>query len=384
MKYIKTYEKVTHPIDVGDYVILYLPEFFYYVQDFVGKNIGKLIEYRPGYDSPYVIQFEKKDCDECCKKLNINFIENTKEEIGFQEMCYMKYHLQSKIKFIKILEAGHPFQKKNIIFHSKNKKDCEEYFIKHKEHLEKMKGLHIEEDPYGEEMWDDENVNETYDFKFTGDEYGKYFDKPLIGHKYEFFNKDNLRFLVYFRLVSRDKKIYEQDYGTYTNGYWDRFVELGTFDAIGITKTIVEITLDFIRKFEPNQIISQYLPTEKEKEKFGDFFSDIWRNKPNKRSLLNKTFMENAIPEDYTYELKGSVSYITKIGFREINENLNIDPYNEEIWEDEFEYKAGDKLLCLEPIYSSTGLHCLFHKENIRSNKSRQFIQLDLDKKQLE
>ena len=159
-----------------------------------------------------------------------------------------------------------------------------------------------------------EFINEKYDFEFTGNEYGIYFDKPLIGYNYEFSNKDN-KFLVYFRISDANQKIYVKDYYVYTEYGWESFIELNTYDAIGITKTIVEIILNFIKRFDPNQIIIEHIPTKKEEEKFGNMLHDIWREKHNKRSLLSKMYIEESLPIDYFYELKGSTSYITKDGF---------------------------------------------------------------------
>ena len=86
----------------------------------------------------------------------------------------------------------------------------------------------------------DEFVNEKYEFKFVGNEYSIH---------YEFTNKDDLKFMVYFNMCSEKQKIYVMDYGVYIDDVWERFIELNTYDAINITKTVVKIILEFINRF---------------------------------------------------------------------------------------------------------------------------------------
>lgn len=122
---------------VGDYVVLYLPEYLEYVQKFVNAHVGRIMEIRTGYDSPYVVRFKEKDFDDCITELFWN------DENYFY-----------KKNFIKKLKNGYPFRKHDVVFHADSEKEAEKYLETHRERLERIKSAHSDVDPLGEEIWD--------------------------------------------------------------------------------------------------------------------------------------------------------------------------------------------------------------------------------------
>lgn len=129
---------------------------------------------------------------------------------------------------------------------------------------------------------------------------------PFIenGTRYNFTNKDGLHFQVDF--FNQGNERYVRCYKTIEHGE----SELNTNDAFEILSTVSNITLDFIKKYHPYMILIKHNDTKKERELNYEPFS-------NKRALANKRFLERIIPDNYTYELKGSSSIITK------KENIN-------------------------------------------------------------
>lgn len=156
-------------------------------------------------------------------------------------------------------------------------------------------------------------INEKYDFKLEDN-----------GHriKYYFTNKDGIDFEVYF-----DEKIsneYAREYRIVSKKIGS-FEEINTGDSIGILKTITNITLDFIKNFNPKSIKIWHIPTKKERkvlrDKEIDHDYDYWLKTPTKRAIINKRFLERDLPSNYEYKLKGMMSVITKKGF--VNEKYS-------------------------------------------------------------
>lgn len=131
---------------------------------------------------------------------------------------------------------------------------------------------------------------------------------------YEFENIDGVRFKVMFIENHKEKnKNYTREYRI-ING--SPFSELNSGDAIGILKTVTNITLDFIKKYEPYSITIEHIPTREEYKKHMKNPEMV-----TKRAIANKRFLERDLPSNYNYELKGMVSKIIKKDF--LNENTN-------------------------------------------------------------
>ena len=166
-----------------------------------------------------------------------------------------------------------------------------------------------------------EFISESYEFK-------EYKDGSKTRIKYEFQNKDNLRFIVSFV----PKKLFgtltvnvpsSGIGGTFYREYIvdsdeDSFVgyygEINTNDAMGIIRTVSNITVDFINKYKPDKIEIEHIPSRKEIEKYkseGDFKE--FKNIENQRAKINRKYLEPIIPNGYIYKLDGMISTISKI-----------------------------------------------------------------------
>jgi hypothetical protein len=117
---------------------------------------------------------------------------------------------------------------------------------------------------------------------------------------YNFTNKNGYDFEVIFYNLGDNN--WEREYSTNQG-----LAVLNANDAYNILETITNITLDFIERYEPNNITIFHI--KKNKEESGD------PRKPSKRALINKKYLEPAINklDDYYYKLLGSTSYISKI-----------------------------------------------------------------------
>jgi len=116
---------------------------------------------------------------------------------------------------------------------------------------------------------------------------------------YHFTNKNGYDFEVIFYNLGDNN--WEREYST-SKG----LAVLNANDAYNILETITNITLDFIERYEPDNITIFHI---KKKKESGD------TTKPSKRALINKKYLEPAINklDDYYYKLLGSTSYISKI-----------------------------------------------------------------------
>ena len=128
---------------------------------------------------------------------------------------------------------------------------------------------------------------------------------------YKFTNIDNIEFKVtFFRNISNT---YEREYRIVSNMYGE-FEEINTNDSISILKTITDITISFINKYQPEEIEINHIPSQKERLKYQhEEDSDFWFTHNTKRALINKRFLEKRIPSNYFYELNGMTSTITKV-----------------------------------------------------------------------
>jgi len=123
---------------------------------------------------------------------------------------------------------------------------------------------------------------------------------------YSFTNKEGIEFVVCFKKMKNST--YEREYFT-TNR--SKFGDINSNDVYGIMNSVTQITIDFIKKYKPKEIIIYHIPSQKERvlKKAGKFDYST----PTKRAILNKRFLERSIPSNYTYELRGSNSYIRLI-----------------------------------------------------------------------
>lgn len=134
--------------------------------------------------------------------------------------------------------------------------------------------------------------------------------KTLSGVSYTFTNKDNIKFNVFFD--TNDGERYIREYRVDSEKY-GAFEEIKTNDGIGILKTVTDITISFLNKYQPEEVIINHIPSTKERldhEKEED--DPFWETYKTKRASVNKRFLEKRMPFNYFYELQGNVSYITK------------------------------------------------------------------------
>ena len=150
-----------------------------------------------------------------------------------------------------------------------------------------------------------DNLTEGVSYNYTLD---KGFSDPTNRRIiYRFKNKDNYEFEVIFYNLGDNK--WEREYSTSKNGLG----LLNTNDVFNIIETVTEITIDFIEKYEPNNITIFHI--RKNKEVSNQDLRNMVMDKPSKRALLNKRYLKPAIDklDDYFYYLKGSTSVIEKI-----------------------------------------------------------------------
>jgi hypothetical protein len=128
---------------------------------------------------------------------------------------------------------------------------------------------------------------------------------------YKFTNKNNNKFKVSFNRYnnSTDESgdFYEREYINDNNNK-PKFGLIKDNDPFNILRTVTNITIDFIKEYEPNKIVIHHVSTNDEIKSGLNTTVDT-----NKRAKINKRFLENSLPDNYNYELKGSFSYITKI-----------------------------------------------------------------------
>jgi len=126
-------------------------------------------------------------------------------------------------------------------------------------------------------------------------------DKDYI--LYEFKNKGGFDFKVQF--INYRGDVWEREYYTIQKGLG----LLNTNDVYNIIETVTNITIDFIKKYEPEKIKINHIRQNKE-VKFG-----MESNKPSKRALLNQRYLKPAIDKlpNYVYILNDNLSIISKI-----------------------------------------------------------------------
>jgi hypothetical protein len=139
-------------------------------------------------------------------------------------------------------------------------------------------------------------INESYEFKNTTRDL---YDTAV---SYTFTNRDNIEFRVIFEL---------KDY-TWCRVYGivgaKQFRELDKPDAINVVKTVTEITIDFINRYDPKIILIEHIPSESEKD------DELYRpSDENKRTRVHRRFLLRLLPKNYKYSNEGPSSMITRI-----------------------------------------------------------------------
>ena len=150
-----------------------------------------------------------------------------------------------------------------------------------------------------------DNLTEGVSYNYTLDKTHNDSTKREIIYKFK--NRDNYEFEVLFYNLGNGK--WEREYRTNEKGLG----LLKTNDVFNIIETVTEITIDFIEKYEPNNITIFHI--RKNKEVSNQDLRNMVMDKPSKRALLNKRYLKPAIDklDDYFYYLKGSTSVIEKI-----------------------------------------------------------------------
>ena len=148
-------------------------------------------------------------------------------------------------------------------------------------------------------------------------EFYEYVDYPNISYNilnhidYKFTNKNDNKFKVSFvrfnNSTDPDGVFYEREYIN-DNKSKSKFGLTNDNDAFNILRTVTNITINFIKEYEPNKIIIHHVSTNIEIRSGLDTKIDT-----NKRARINKNYLEKSLPDNYKYELSGSFSYITKI-----------------------------------------------------------------------
>lgn len=130
---------------------------------------------------------------------------------------------------------------------------------------------------------------------------------------YRFTDKNGAKYLVKFTRFPDEE--WEREYTA--DG---KYEETGTGDVYKVLSTVTKITLDFIYNFTPALIKIPHINTQKEVDvtfkmlktsKAEDIINNI-KNSTNKRARLNRVYLEKNLPSGYTYELRGSDSFIKK------------------------------------------------------------------------
>lgn len=131
---------------------------------------------------------------------------------------------------------------------------------------------------------------------------------------YKFVCKDGTTIHVQFTEDPDTDGVYYRDYGT---GELDCLVydEIGTNDGVRILRTVTRTTIDFLEKVQPDKLLIIHVPTAAEaQEKLANKrFGGVVSNEPNKRAKVNRLFLEQELPSNYTYSIDKSVSKISKI-----------------------------------------------------------------------
>jgi hypothetical protein len=114
--------------------------------------------------------------------------------------------------------------------------------------------------------------------------------------EYRFKTKSNIEYMVEFKYV--DEK-WQRNFKTITGSY--RMT--GDNDAYNVLATVTEITVKFLRRKDVSFMDIEHIPAH----------GEPMNNKvPNKRSRVNKVFLQKWLPDDYTYRMVGSTSKIRK------------------------------------------------------------------------
>lgn len=158
---------------------------------------------------------------------------------------------------------------------------------------------------------------------------------------YRFINKFDSSYIVIFKKNSvltyhvrknfnnDDSNLYEMEFNKnaewmYKNGSFDYTIPQSdieefnkpkkTIDVFNVYNTIKNIILDFIKKYKPELIVIAHTNTEEEDKKGVGFNHPYWKKHLNKRSKINKEFLENSLPKEYEYKLFQNITYIVKKG----------------------------------------------------------------------
>lgn len=147
-----------------------------------------------------------------------------------------------------------------------------------------------------------EFISESYSYKKESED--------DIEIKYSFKNRDNVKLVVVFKLIGDEE--YERTYHIESEKY-GRYDELRSNDSINIIKTLTNITVSFIGTYQPEEVIINHIPSQKEILRFSEHEdSDFWKTYNTKRANVNKRYIERKIPFGYFYELKGMTSHLVK------------------------------------------------------------------------
>jgi hypothetical protein len=141
----------------------------------------------------------------------------------------------------------------------------------------------------------------VYNYKID-DRFSDPDDEEII---YKFTNVDGFDFEVSFFNIGDNN--WEREYRTVKKG----LSPLNTNDAYNIIETTTKITVDFIRKYQPNNVYIQHIPSRRESK-----LNNVnWGEQSTKRAILNKKYLQPAINQldNYYYKLIGSKSIISKL-----------------------------------------------------------------------
>jgi hypothetical protein len=115
--------------------------------------------------------------------------------------------------------------------------------------------------------------------------------------EYTFTSRDGVDYLVEFKFWS-DDNVWYRNFRT-SRGY----SLTNDNDVYNVLATVSEITVQFLRENDIKFLNIKHIPTDGER---------MSEKIPNKRSRINKFFLQKWLPDDYVYRMVGSVSKIHK------------------------------------------------------------------------
>jgi len=121
--------------------------------------------------------------------------------------------------------------------------------------------------------------------------------------------KDGLRYVEY-TFTTKNDIVYKVEF-MYIRETWHRnfitidgnYEMVGNNDVYNVLATISEITVEFLKERDVSFMSIEHIPTNEE---------PMDHKVSNKRSRVNRAFLQKWLPDDYVYRLVGSVSRIRK------------------------------------------------------------------------